>query len=106
MQFGSAETVMGLPTKASVEKGFLPSAMLEEIGLLGTSLTLGILFALFFPLSRYGDILFLWLALSSLFINGGEAVFYSFGGKGLFMWLMFGFAWNSLIADPHTYAST
>lgn len=85
------DKVMGIPLGAPTEKGFLISAILEEIGIIGM-----FFFSIFFialvryvfrvPLSgKHG------LFLACIFVNIAEMVFFSFGGSGLFLWLMIGF---------------
>lgn len=87
----NVETVMGIPVGASVEKGFLPSAILEEMGLLGAFFTVFIILSAIAIVSRRASFPIVWLLFGVIFINIGEAVFYSIGGLGLYVWLMIGF---------------
>lgn len=85
-------TFMGIPISAPVEKGFLPTALLEEVGILG-----GFWFVLFVvALSRMviykSDIRWVAVMFSCLFVNLGEAVFFSVGGIGMHYWLLIGLA--------------
>jgi O-antigen ligase len=79
---------LGLPISASVEKGFAFTALLEETGLVGTCLFLAFLAAYLGPSARDSRPVLLVGALAALFTNLGEGVLFSFGGMGLFMWLM------------------
>ncbi len=83
----------GLPLGAPIEKGFLPAAVLEEIGITGTGIFLIFLTSLLYPTLRRGaKISSAVLAMSALFMNFGESVFFSPGGMGLWMWLLIGAA--------------
>ena len=83
----------GLPLGASIEKGFLPAAVLEEVGIIGTGIFLIFLTSLLYPTLRRGaKISSAVLAMSALFMNFGESVFFSPGGMGLWMWLLIGAA--------------
>lgn len=90
----NVEYLFNIPVSASVEKGFLPTAVIEEIGILGAIFTIVLLFNLFLPVIKLGSIAHIWLLFTSFLINGGEAVFFSLGGKGLLIWLMFGFGFS------------
>lgn len=82
--------VMGLPISAPVEKGFLPTALLEEVGLIGTLPFLYFLVHLGKRVARNGDPRWLAVFFACLFINVGEMVFFSLGGLGLYFWLLLG----------------
>ena len=82
--------VAGVPVSASVEKGFLPTAMLEEMGLIGTGLTLVLLGVMAISILGRGEVWVVWVFFTALLQNAGEAVLFSLGGKGLFIWLMLG----------------
>ncbi len=97
--FGNIETFMGIPTGASIEKGFMPSAILEETGSVGAILTLLLIIALISVVNRYNQFHLLWLLMTVFLINVGEAVLFSFGGLGLFAWLMIGFCYNQSLHD-------
>ena len=88
--FKIKEGFLGLPLGASVEKGFLPSAVLEETGIAGALLLLLVLVALILPVLRYGTFPLFWMLIASLMVNGGEMVFFSIGGLGLYFWLLIG----------------
>jgi hypothetical protein len=86
------DEVTGLPLSASMEKGFLPSAVLEETGAIGTMLFLLFLFALFRHVFSETHFMLPWMFLTSLFVNVGEMIFFSAGGFGLYIWLLMGWA--------------
>ena len=83
---------LGLPTGASVEKGFLPSAVLEEMGVVGAVLLLLIVGSLLRAAWRQPDPALLPLLLGALLINAGEMIFFSPTALGVFMWLAIGLA--------------
>ena len=90
----------GIPISAPIEKGFLPTAVLEEDGLLG-----GILLSLVIAwLGRYAwrnpDLRWRAMFVACLGINIGECVFLSPGGIGMFDWLLVGLAVSSYRATP------
>lgn len=80
----------GIPISAPVEKGFLPTALLEETGVFG-----GIVFLIFLVhLVRMSldsrDIQLVAVCLACVYVNVGELVIFSPGGIGLFYWLLIG----------------
>ena len=83
---------MNIPVNASVEKGFLPTAVLEEVGILGALFFFVFVISLIRPVVSTGSLTALWLLLTCILINLGEMVIFSFGGIGLYTWLMIGFA--------------
>lgn len=82
--------VFGIPISAPVEKGFLPTAILEEVGLIGTLAFLWLVIALGRRVVRNGDARWLAVYFACLFVNVGEMVIFSVGGIGLYFWLMLG----------------
>lgn len=80
----------GIPISASVEKGFLPSAILEETGLIGAIAFLWFLVSLIKRVLISSDIRWVCMFFACVFINVGEAVFFSVGGIGLYFWLLMG----------------
>jgi hypothetical protein len=72
---------------APVEKGFLPGAVLEEVGLVGALAFLGFLGAMFSTLIRNRSIPGVAMFASFLISNLGEASFFALGGHASFMWL-------------------
>jgi O-antigen ligase len=82
--------VMGIPISAPVEKGFMPTAILEETGLTGALALLYFIATLGLRVSRNGDPRWLALFFACIFVNMGEMVFFSLGGIGLYFWLWLG----------------
>lgn len=80
-----------IPYSAPTEKGFMPTAILEELGIFGGILTLGYLTIITLKNSFSNPNNFIWLYFATLSINIGEFVFFSFGGLGLFQWLLIAF---------------
>jgi hypothetical protein len=83
------DPVFGLPLGASVEKGVLPIALLEEVGLLG----LGVVLAWLLSFFRYwvrGGVEPLSVGLTVLMLNMGEATLFSPGGMGLLSIVLLG----------------
>jgi hypothetical protein len=82
----------GIPISAPIEKGFLPTAILEEGGLVGAaSLTLLIAW-LWRSAWRATDLRWRALFVACVAVNVGECVFLSPGGIGLMNWLLMGLA--------------
>jgi hypothetical protein len=85
---------------APAEKGFLPTAVLEEGGLVGT--TAFVLFLFFFirELVRERNVPGMVALLTFLATNLGEVSIFSPGGPGAFGWVMVGAA---MILDDHCW---
>lgn len=83
---------MGIPMGASTEKGFMPSAVLEETGIIGALLVLYLIVVLFSPVASRGGMMALWILMVCLTVNLGEMIFFAIGGAGTYLWLMMGFA--------------
>lgn len=92
--FGKVRYLGGIPVGASVEKGFLPSAILEEMGLIGALLTIYILWVMIARVRKRFTLLTFWVLLTALFINIGEAILFSLGGQGFFVWMIIGLTYN------------
>src|SRR5262249_33043058 len=86
------DKVTGLPLSAPVEKGFLPTAVLEETGIFGAIFFALFLFSAMRLVVRRGDIVLAWIFFTCLFVNVGEMIFFSAGGLGLYIWLLMGWA--------------
>lgn len=84
---------LGIPTSATVEKGFMPTAVLEETGIVGAVLILTLLGFLIAPVMWYGDIVAFWMLSTALLVNFGEMIFFTMGGNGLYLWIMMGFCY-------------
>ena len=85
-------SVMGIPISAPVEKGFLPTAVLEETGVIGALFFVVLLVALARRVLRGQDLAWVAVFFATLFINLGEAMLFSAGGMGLFCWLVLALA--------------
>lgn len=83
-----------VPVGASVEKGFLPTALLEEVGLVGSAIFLLFILSILLPLVRSRNLVATILILSALLVNLGEAILFSLGGIGLYVWLIIGYGHN------------
>lgn len=96
------DPVFGLPIGASTEKGFLPTAILQETGIFGTVFFIVLLLSLIGQAFSKTDILLPWVFMSCLFVNLGEMIFFSANGFGLYIWLLMGWAvssrWENKIA--------
>jgi hypothetical protein len=82
--------VFGIPISAPIEKGFLPTAILEETGLLGTATLLLLVWSLARGAWRAEDLRWRAMFIACLAVNIGECVFLSPGGIGLLQWLLMG----------------
>ncbi len=82
--------VMGVPISAPIEKGFLPTAVLEEVGLMGSVALLYFILSMAARISKSGDPRWLAVFFACIFVNVGEMVFFSLGGIGLYFWLWIG----------------
>lgn len=82
---------LGLPTGASVEKGVLPIAVLEELGIFGFLLVVAWLWLMVRRGARSGIAAFAVLA-TLLLTNLGEATLFSPGGMGLFPLILLAWA--------------
>lgn len=83
------DPVLGLPLSAIIEKGVLPLAVLEELGVMGFSLVaLWILFLL--RRSVCGGFLPLAISLTILLLNMGESMLFSTSGMGLMTLILLG----------------
>lgn len=85
------EPLLGLPTSAFVEKGVMPVAVFEEIGLFGGLFLLVWTWFLVKKSAKSG-IPELSIVLVILLINMGEATFFSPGGVGLLALVLMGWA--------------
>ena len=92
-QFPSGVTYFdGIPISAPVEKGFLPTAILQEGGVLGAGLLTLVIALLSRRAWRSTDLRWRAMFVACLAINCGECVFMSPGGIGMFDWLLLGVA--------------
>lgn len=73
---------------APVEKGFLPTALLEEVGLLGTTVFVGFVLSMLLTLYRERNIPGLAMFVTHLASNLGEASYFAVAGQGGYAWVM------------------
>ncbi len=92
------EPVFGLPVSASIEKGNMYSAILEEIGFAGFVLFAGLLLMLLNSICRSGQLEMVWLFFAALLVNIGEAVLFSPNGIGLLVWILMLMATSARVA--------
>ncbi len=96
--FGSGFGLPALPTEVlrqtalaadslATEKGLLPTAVLQETGLIGFFLWLVFITVLVRRVFIGSDPRLVAVAFASLFSNFGESTFFSFGGTGYFHWI-------------------
>lgn len=89
----------GLPVGASVEKGFMPSAVLEETGIVGAILVVLMIGYLIWPVIHGAPLALFWMLLTSLLVNFGEMVFFSVGGMGFYFWIIMAFCYTYAVAS-------
>ena len=73
---------------APTEKGFLPTAVLEETGLSGSALFWGFIICFLIYLIRERNISGFGIFIAMLAANLGEMLFFSFGGAGGMCWFV------------------
>ncbi len=86
------DPVLGLPIGAAIEKGVVPVAILEELGILGAFLVFLWVFRLLRTGAR-GGIAPLAVCLTVLVLNLGESTLFSPGGLGLLPMILLGWAY-------------
>lgn len=88
------DPVFGLPTSALIEKGVMPIAVLEEVGVLGFLFVAAWLWVMLRHTARAGaEPLAVFLVI--LLINMGEATLFSPGGAGLLALILIGWGATS-----------
>ena len=85
-RFAATATLFTAPT----EKGFLPTALLEEVGIFGTLCFVVFLIAFFVHYWKARNIIALGMMACLLLLNLGEMMFFSLGGMGLYCWSLIG----------------
>ena len=83
---------LGIPAGASVEKGFIASTVVEEMGVVGAVIISLLLLSMLVAVWHQPDPALMALLLSNLFINIGEMIFFSPGALGMYMWMAVGMA--------------
>jgi hypothetical protein len=84
--------VWGIPISAPVEKGFVPSAVLEETGVPGAIAFAVMIACLWGGAVRSRDPVRIAVFVAALGVNVGEAVILSPGGIGLHVWIILALA--------------
>jgi hypothetical protein len=79
---------LGFPISAPAEKGFAFTAVLEEVGIIGGLLFYGLVVSMARRAAKSSRPEILAMFLGAILVNFGEAVIFSPGGIGLFMWLV------------------
>jgi hypothetical protein len=77
---------------APTEKGFLPTAILEEVGIIGTLCFVSFLILFFHTYWRRRNVVVLGVMACFLLLNLGEMMFFAFGGMGGYCWSIIGAA--------------
>lgn len=85
------DPILNLPVSASVEKGVLPLAVLEEVGIIGFVVVAAWIWMLL-RRSSTGGIVPVTVAFTALLLNMGEATLFSPGGMGLLSLVLLGWA--------------
>ena len=88
---GHVKRVLGIPFSASAEKGIAFTSVLEEVGIVGATLFYGLLLSIVGGMARGHSLGALAMVVGTITVNFGEAIIFSTGGMGLFMWLIAGF---------------
>lgn len=86
---------LNIPTAATIEKGFLWSAILEEIGIIGFVAFIVFLLTLFRSAIRSDDPAGMGMLAGAVFVNHGEMVLFSIGGIGGFFWVLIAYGATS-----------
>ncbi len=91
---GKSDNRLGIPTSAAVEKGVMPLAVLEEVGILGLGLV-GMWLWMGFRRSIRNGPSAVAVVVTVLAVNLGEAILFSPGGTGLLFMVVMGWAISS-----------
>lgn len=81
------DPVLGLPLSAQVEKGVMPVAVVEELGVFGALAVLGWLLVVLRRGARSGVPQFAVL-ITLVLVNFGESMFFSVGGMGMLLLIL------------------
>ena len=92
------DPIFNLPIGAPIEKGIMPLALLEELGVIGFSLFLLWFWMIIRSAARAG-MAPLVVVLTALLINMGESIFFSPGGMGMLVLIMVSWAYAMGIED-------
>lgn len=98
------DPVLGLPVGASIEKGVLPLAVLEELGIPGAIAVLAWIWLLIRHSIRGRRLVPIALLFTALMLNMGENILFSPGGMGLLLLVIVGYAASE--KSPHPNAES
>jgi hypothetical protein len=91
VQIVERDPILGLPVSASTEEGFLPLAVLTQVGIIGALVLGAFLVKLAAPILKSAPLPVIMMFSSALMVNIGEMIFFAVGGGfGLQMWLILG----------------
>ena len=82
---------LNIPLTSPTEAGFLPLAVLGQVGIVGTFAFVILLWTIASPIVKYGSMPLLILFWTTIFVNFGEMAFFATGGLGLHIWILVGF---------------
>lgn len=82
------DPILGLPTGAAIEKGVLPLAVLEELGVFGFFFVAFWVLILVRRAARGGGMTAVSVCFTALLMNMGESMLFSPGGMGLLLMIM------------------
>ncbi len=102
----NVSSFLGIPVTSSTEFGFLPAAFMEQVGVLGAVFLAPFVLSLLKGARRQVDIGLVAMFFACLFVNVGEAVFFSTGHLGGYLWLLIGLStasgWDAPTAEGST----
>ncbi len=76
-------TIGGLPVSIPYQKGFIGTAVLEEVGVIGLLLLLALIFSQYWSIYKSRNAGALLLFFTVIFVNMGEYIYFASGGIGL-----------------------
>jgi O-Antigen ligase len=91
------DPIFNLPVGAPIEKGIMPVAVVEEVGIPG-ALLVAAWFVLLLRRAARGGIAALAVASTVVFLNLGEANFFSPGGMGMLLLILA--SWSATAENP------
>lgn len=89
------DPILDLPTGAAIEKGVMPIAVLEELGVFGFIAVMLWLWMLISRAARGGGMTALAVFYTALLMNMGESVLFSPGGFGMLVLILIGWTVSS-----------
>jgi len=81
------DPLLGLPVSAAIEKGVMPLAVLEELGVFGMLVVFTWMFFILRRCARAGVVEFS-VTLTLILLNLGEYIFFSVGGMGMLLLIL------------------